>query len=145
MVVATSKFRLLTDQVAQSLDATDLRVLEVPHPLGGTDDSTIVSWADAAVAETLRLFTGAAPEAQASKPADVSSAIAEMQALVAADGGELVLDSFDDAVANFSLVLESAECRECVMPAEHLEAILLDKLKPHAPNLDTVRISDPRV
>ena len=145
MVVATSKFRMLTDQVAKSLDAADIRVLEVPHPLGGTDDATILSWADAAVAATVELFTGQAPMAQAEKPADVSTAIAEMQALVAADGGELVLDSFDGAVANFTLVLDSAECRECVMPAEHLEAILLDKLRPHAPALGTVRIADPRV
>ena len=57
VVVTTSKFRALTDQVAASLGQPALRILEVDHPLGGTDEPTIVAWADAAVEETLRLLT----------------------------------------------------------------------------------------
>jgi hypothetical protein len=58
-VVTTTKFRALTDQVAMSLGQPDARILEVGHPLGGTDEATVVAWADAAVEEALRLLTGA--------------------------------------------------------------------------------------
>ena len=58
MVVTTTKFRALTDQVAASLGLPDARILEVGHPLGGTEETTILDWADAAVEETIRLLTG---------------------------------------------------------------------------------------
>lgn len=58
MIVTTTHFRALTDQVAASLGQPDARVLEVPHPLGGTDEATVVAWADAAVEQALRLLTG---------------------------------------------------------------------------------------
>lgn len=57
MVVTTTKFRALTDQVAASLGQPDARILEVGHPLGGTDTAVIEEWADAAVEECLRLLT----------------------------------------------------------------------------------------
>ena len=57
MIVTTTDFRALTDQVASSLGQPDARILEVPHPLGGTDEATVLAWADAAVEEALRLFT----------------------------------------------------------------------------------------
>ena len=57
MIVTTTDFRSLTEQVAASLGQPDARILEVPHPLGGTDETTVLTWADAAVEEALRLFT----------------------------------------------------------------------------------------
>jgi hypothetical protein len=57
-VVTTTKFRALTEQVAASLGRPDLRILEVEHPLGGTDEATVVSWADSAVERTIALLTG---------------------------------------------------------------------------------------
>ena len=60
MIVTTTKFRPLTDQVAASLGRTDLRIIEVDHPLGGTDEATVLSWADAAVERTIALLTGKA-------------------------------------------------------------------------------------
>ncbi len=59
MIVTTTEFRSLTDQVAASLGLPDARIVEVDHPLGGTDEDTVRAWADAAVEETLRLLTGA--------------------------------------------------------------------------------------
>lgn len=56
-MVTTTKFRALTDQVAASLGRPDLRILEVGHPLGGTDKATILKWADAAVERTIALLT----------------------------------------------------------------------------------------
>lgn len=57
MIVTTTQFRALTDQVAVSLGLPDARVLEVPHPLGGTAEATVLTWADAAVEATLQLLT----------------------------------------------------------------------------------------
>ena len=50
---------MLTDQVAASLGQPDARIVEVPHPLGGTDVESVERWADAAVEEVLQLLTGA--------------------------------------------------------------------------------------
>ena len=57
VVFTTTKFRALTDQVAATLGLPELRIVEVDHPLGGTDTETVESWADAAVEATLRLLT----------------------------------------------------------------------------------------
>ena len=59
MVVTTTKFRALTDRVAASLGQPGARIVEVGHPLGGTEEPTVLTWADAAVDEMLRLFTAA--------------------------------------------------------------------------------------
>jgi hypothetical protein len=58
VVVTTERFRLLTDQVAASLGVPDARIVEVAHPLGGTDEETVLAWADAAVDRTLHHLTG---------------------------------------------------------------------------------------
>jgi hypothetical protein len=58
VVVTTTKFRTLTDQVAASLGQPDARIVQVEHPLGGTDTSVVEAWADGAVEEALRLLTG---------------------------------------------------------------------------------------
>lgn len=60
MVVTTTKFRALTDQVAASLGMADLRIVEVEHPLGGTDPDVVTGWADHAADEALALFVGSA-------------------------------------------------------------------------------------
>ncbi len=57
-MVTTSKFRALTDQVAATMGLPDARIVEVAHPLGGTDEETVRARADAVVEETLRLLTG---------------------------------------------------------------------------------------
>ena len=58
MVVTTTKFRRLTDQVASSLGAHDLRIVEVDHPLGATDPSVVETWADEAADAAMALFIG---------------------------------------------------------------------------------------
>jgi hypothetical protein len=49
VVFTTTKFDVLTRKVATSFGLPDLRVVVVDHPLGGTDEATILAWADAAV------------------------------------------------------------------------------------------------
>jgi hypothetical protein len=58
VVVTTTKFELLTDRVAANFGVARGRILVVDHPLGGTDEATIISWADGAVERTMALFTG---------------------------------------------------------------------------------------
>lgn len=143
--MTTTKFEMLTQQVARSLDAADTRMLVVPHPLGGTDTATITDWADAAVDEALRLLTGAVVDASPAPPdGDLDHAFATVRALVAADGGDLVLEAFDGSTAELRLVLDTAACRECVMPREFLERVALDKMSAAVPGLSTVTIVDPR-
>ena len=55
--MSTTKFNALTKRVAQNFGLPDARICTVDHPLGGTDEETILSWADAAVDEIIALFT----------------------------------------------------------------------------------------
>jgi hypothetical protein len=59
VVVTTTKFAALTERVAVNFGLPDVRTVIVGHPLGGTDQTTIVSWADAAVERVIALFTDA--------------------------------------------------------------------------------------
>lgn len=47
--MTTTKFADLTRQVAVNFGLPDCRIVIVEHPLGGTPESTVVAWADAAV------------------------------------------------------------------------------------------------
>jgi hypothetical protein len=58
VIVATTKFAALTERVAANFGLPDVRTVIVDHPLGGTDEATIVAWADAAVERVVALFTG---------------------------------------------------------------------------------------
>jgi hypothetical protein len=58
VVFTTTRFVDLTNRVASNLGLPDARVVVVGHPLGGTDDATIVAWADAAVDEVIARLTG---------------------------------------------------------------------------------------
>lgn len=159
MLVATTKFRMLTNQVAASLDAHDLRVLEVPHPLGGTDEATILEWADAAIDATIALFLKSAASSATGAPArapaetspsgdldrnEVLAALEDVRTLVAADGGDIELASIGAGSVALRLILDTVECRECVMPRSFLEQVALDTMRSNLPGLDAVMIDDPR-
>ena len=57
VVATTTHFVDLTRRVAAGVGVADARVAVFPHPLGGTDDATILAWADAAVDEVISLLT----------------------------------------------------------------------------------------
>ena len=42
------------------------------------------------------------------------------------------------------LVIEGAECAECVMPRQFLEQVALDMLRRELPNVGKIEIEDPR-
>jgi hypothetical protein len=57
VVFTTTKFLALTDRVAANFGLPDSRIVVVDHPLGGTDEATILQWADAAVERIVSLLT----------------------------------------------------------------------------------------
>ena len=74
----------------------------------------------------------------------LEAGLVDVRALVAADGGDLVLTATDGGTAHLALILETAECRECVMPRSFLEQVALDMLTPTVPGLVGVSVDDPR-
>src|SRR5215212_979659 len=58
VVVTTTKFEPIAVTLSASFGLADVRRLVLPHPIGGTDEPTLHSWADAAVDELIALFTG---------------------------------------------------------------------------------------
>ena len=58
--------------------------------------------------------------------------------ILPADGGDIELVAFDGGTAELRLILESAECAECVLPKPMLEDVAAKLLGV------PVRIDDPR-
>jgi hypothetical protein len=62
-----------------------------------------------------------------------------------ADGAELeYIDSGSDEEILFRLDLTDSSCRECVLPKEQLEQILLFTARKAVPGIRSVTIDDPR-
>ena len=76
--------------------------------------------------------------------AAAEAALAGVRELVAADGGDIVVAATDDDTVRLTLVLDTAECAECVMPRQFLETVALDMMQPLLPQLSRVDIDDPR-
>ena len=77
-------------------------------------------------------------------PDAATAALSPVRDLVTADGGDLILERVEDATVVLRLVLDTAECAECVMPRAFLETVALDLMAPALSGLDGVRIIDPR-
>jgi hypothetical protein len=58
VVTTTTQFEPVAKTLSISFGAPDTRLLVLPHPIGGTDESTLNQWADAAVDRMIALFTG---------------------------------------------------------------------------------------
>jgi hypothetical protein len=72
------------------------------------------------------------------------NALGAARSIVAADGGDLVLTGTTDRVVRLRLVLESAECADCVMPRAFLEKVVFDLMAARLSGLGAVEIDDPR-
>lgn len=83
-----------------------------------------------------------------SAPVDdrLRTALEGVRGLVQEDGGDLAMAGFDAGSGTLSLqlVLEGAECAECVMPREFLESIVRDEIAGAVPEVAAVQITDPR-
>ena len=58
MVVATTSFTPLAEQVAQAYLLPDARIAVIEHPLGAIDDDAVRQRAAAAVEDVVTLLTG---------------------------------------------------------------------------------------
>ena len=74
----------------------------------------------------------------------LDEAVGELRAMVALDGGDVELVTATDTQVDLRLILEGAECRECVMPKEFLEQIALDLVSTRLAEVSVVAIEDPR-
>ena len=57
VVVTTTMFAELTTRVATTFAMPDCRRIVLGHPLGGTDEPTLIGWADDSVDRLIGLFT----------------------------------------------------------------------------------------
>jgi hypothetical protein len=57
VVVTTTEFRPIAQTMAEHFGLPELRIVVLPHPIGGTDPETLAAWADDAVDEALALCT----------------------------------------------------------------------------------------
>jgi Fe-S cluster biogenesis protein NfuA len=73
-------------------------------------------------------------------------AVNDVRALVRPDGADFELVSIDEDAGHvhLKLVLEGAECEECVMPVDILQAIARDVIARQVPSVTSVTIDDPR-
>ena len=57
VVVTTTKFRPIAETLSANFGLPEIRMLVLPHPLGGTPARTLHEWADAATDRLIALFT----------------------------------------------------------------------------------------
>jgi len=153
VVVTTTTFERVVDTLAANSGLPSIRKLVLDHPIGGTDDRTLEHRAREAIDQLVQVFTGAPPPSDAATPtARLNDAgtgrldIEPLRALLAADGGDLVVDRVDETGQTvwLRLILPTAACRACVMPKDVLASIAFDRLARVNPGLRSVIVLDPR-
>jgi Fe-S cluster biogenesis protein NfuA len=78
--------------------------------------------------------------------AQVRSALDELSELVRPDGAELEITGIDAATGTVRarLLIDSADCADCILPRHLLEEIVTGRLRRSVPGVQTVSIDDPR-
>ena len=76
----------------------------------------------------------------------IQSAVAEMQALMRADGADLVVKELNVPAARLHLAVELAnvECLDCVVPPDMLRRVITDAITQKYPGELEILIDDPR-
>jgi hypothetical protein len=79
-------------------------------------------------------------------PGGLEAGLDAVAGFLGPDGASIVVEQWDDTSGHLSvrLVLETAECAECVVPRPMLDTLLLDTLRGHAPAIRAVVLDDPR-
>jgi Fe-S cluster biogenesis protein NfuA len=75
---------------------------------------------------------------------EVVAGLAPVQEMIRLDGGDIVLVDVEESTAHLRLVVEGANCAECVLPRSLLEGVALEMMQPLVPGLTAVAIDDPR-
>jgi len=76
--------------------------------------------------------------------AALQSALDEVRSIITADGGDILLTSVEDGTVNLQLVVEGANCAECILPRELLEQVTLDIFQRGGTGVTAISIADPR-
>jgi len=76
----------------------------------------------------------------------IQSAVAEMQALMRADGADLVVKDLNVPAARLHLAVDLAnvECLDCVVPPDMLRRVIADAVARKFPGELEILIDDPR-
>ena len=88
-----------------------------------------------------RVVTGSAAAGLGSEAAAV---IAELDEIVAADGGRLLVQGVSGGTVRLALDLSASNCPECVLPREMLVKIATARLREVEPDIGSVELFDPR-
>lgn len=76
--------------------------------------------------------------------AALQPALEEVRSIITADGGDILLTSVEDGTVNLQLVVEGANCAECILPRELLEQVTLDIFQRGGTGVTAISIADPR-
>jgi hypothetical protein len=148
VLMTTTRFAPIAATLAGDSGLAQLRTVVLDHPIGGMDAATLEARADAAVGAAAALLTettgGAKRAASPSAETGIDGALAELSALVSADGAALDLVEHDAATGrlHLRLAIPDAHCAECVMPRVALESAAASRLAGHG--ITRVTIDDPR-
>jgi hypothetical protein len=75
---------------------------------------------------------------------EIVAAVTAVQGMLAADGALIEFESYEAGALCLRLVVEDAECAECIVPAELLEQIALTVARRSVPEVERVVVLDPR-
>src|SRR5690242_19680754 len=76
--------------------------------------------------------------------AALQPALDEVRSIITADGGDILLTSVEDGTVNLQLVVEGANCAECILPRELLEQVTLDIFQRGGTGVTAISIADSR-
>lgn len=74
----------------------------------------------------------------------VQSALIAVRSVLHSDGSDIELLAIDGDAVRSRLLIEDAQCAECVLPRSMLELVALDLMRSALPSLKAVAIEDPR-
>ena len=79
-------------------------------------------------------------------PPGLTAGLAAVDGFLGPDGARVAVEAWDAETGRLSLrlVLESADCADCVVPRPTLDTLLLDTLRRHAPVVRAIALVDPR-
>ena len=81
------------------------------------------------------------------KIGSVKAVVDKLSSVLRADGGSLAIVSVErtTGLLKLRLLLDDANCADCVLPAEHIEDLVLSALQKSACGINRVVVEDPRV
>jgi hypothetical protein len=80
------------------------------------------------------------------EPPGLAAGLVAVDGFLGPDGASLAVEAWDAPAGRLSLrlILESADCAECVVPRPMLDTLLLETVRRHAPAVRAIALVDPR-